>query len=427
MKKVIVLSYFFTPCNLTASQRALGWAKYLKEFGYYPIIITRNWDIPIGKPEDAAISSGETIVHEKNENYEVYYLPYKSSFRDRLFSKQSGFVNFIRKGLTFFEMLFFNYSTRVLPYRNIYTFTKSYLKKNTEIKHLIITASPCPIFRFGYLLNKKFGIKWLADYRDDWSTCEARIYTTLEKFLNIFERNSERKWIKSSSFISTVSNHYKNKITNFTGKEGFTLLNGYFEEDFQDLKHIDSEVFTIVYNGSLYASQPVEKILNAFYLFLDKHIENKKLIKFVFAGTAYDKNQLNRINNASKAFAENIVVTERSPRKEILDLQSASHALIMISHLNCKGIPSSKIYEYLAIGKPILSYPPDGDIIDETLENYNLGYVCSTEEIFADQLSELFTRFLNQKSNELISDKEYVKSFSRRNQSKKTAEILDKI
>ena len=58
MKKVIVLSYFFTPCNLTASQRALGWAKYLKEFGYYPIIITRNWDLPIGKPEDAGISSG---------------------------------------------------------------------------------------------------------------------------------------------------------------------------------------------------------------------------------------------------------------------------------------------------------------------------------------------------------------------------------
>ncbi len=427
MKKVIVLSYFFTPCNLTASQRALGWAKYLKEFGYYPIIITRNWDLPIGKPEDAGISSGVEIIHEKNENYEVYYLPYKSSFRDRLYANQSKLVTFLRKGLTFFEMLFFNFTTRVLPYRNIYTFTKSYLKQNKDIDRLIITASPFPIFRFGYLLNRKFGIKWLADYRDDWSTCEARIYTSLEKFLNIFERNSERKWINSASFISTVSNHYRNKITNFTGKKGFTLLNGYFEEDFKDLKHIDSEVFTIVYNGSLYASQPVEKILNAFKLFLDKHIENKKLIRFVFAGTAYDKNQLHRINNASKDFAENIVVTERSPRKDILDLQCASHALIMISHLNCKGIPSSKIYEYLAIGKPIISYPPDGDIIDKTLENYNLGFVCSTEEMFANQLSELFKRFLNHKSNELISDKEYVKSFSRRNQSKMTAEILDKI
>ena len=427
MKKVIVISYFFTPCNLTASQRALGWAKYLKEFGYYPIIITRNWDLPIGKPEDAAISTGDKIVHEKNENYEVYYLPYKSSFRDKLYSKKSRTITFLRKGLTFFEMLLFNFTTRVLPYRNIYTFTKKYLKENKDIDRLIITASPFPIFRFGYLLNRKFGIKWLADYRDDWSTCEARIYTNLEKFLNMFERNSERKWIKSTSFISTVSNHYRNKITNFTGKKGFTLLNGYFEEDFQDLKYIDSDVFTIVYNGSLYASQPVEKILSGFKLFLDKHHEYSDKIKFVFAGTAYDKNQLIRINNAIKSFSENIIVTERTPRKEVLDLQCASHALIMISHLNCKGIPSSKIYEYLAIGKPILSYPPDGDIIDETLENYNLGYVCSTEEIFADQLSELFTRFLNQKSNELISDKEYVKSFSRRNQSKKTAEILDKI
>jgi len=427
MKKVIVLSYFFTPCNLTASQRALGWANYLKEFGYYPIIITRNWDIPIGKPEDAAISSGDKIIHEKNDKYEVYYLPYKSSFRDRLFSNKSRIVTLFRKGLTFFEMLFFNFTTRVLPYRTIYTFTKSYLKENKDIDRLIITASPFPIFRFGYLLNKKFGIKWLADYRDDWSTCEARIYTNLEKFLNIFERNSEKKWISSASYISTVSNHYRDKITNFTGKKGFTLLNGYFEEDFNGLKSIDSEVFTVVYNGSLYASQPVEKVLSAFKIFLDKHINDKHKIKFVFAGTAYDKNQLRRINSASASFSENILVTERIPRKEILDLQCAAHALIMISHLNCKGIPSSKIYEYLAIGKPIVSYPPDGDIIDDTLKKYNLGYICSSEEQFANQLGELYTTFLNEKSCEIISDKDYVRSFSRRNQSKMTAEILDKI
>jgi hypothetical protein len=34
LKKVIVLSYWFPPCELTASQRAYSWALNFKKFGY---------------------------------------------------------------------------------------------------------------------------------------------------------------------------------------------------------------------------------------------------------------------------------------------------------------------------------------------------------------------------------------------------------
>jgi glycosyltransferase involved in cell wall biosynthesis len=426
MKKVIILSYFFTPCNLTASQRALGWANYLKEFGYYPIVITRNWDLAIEKPEDTGKSSGKSIFHEKNDKYEVYYLPYKSSLRDRLYVKgsNSNFISIIRKGLTFIEMLFNNFTTRVLPYHNLYSFSKSFLKKNRDINHLIISASPFPLFRIGYLLNKKFGIKWLADYRDDWATNEVRIYSKLEKFLNLFERNSERKWVGSASAISSISNHYTNKISTYTGIKGKTLLNGFFEEDFKYLNNLKSTKFTIIYNGTLYDSQPIEMFLSAFKSFIDQHSSNKENIKFIFAGTAYDKNQVRRITDFSSSFIENIEITARRPRKEILALQNSAQALIMISHTNCKGIPSSKIYEYLAMGKPILSYPSDGDIIDETLGGYNLGYVCKNEEEILNQLNKLYFIY-NSKSPDVISDKEYVNQFSRKNQSKLTADLLD--
>ena len=33
---------------------------------------------------------------------------------------------------------------------------------------MIATGAPYLLFSFAYLLNKKFGIKWIADYRDDW-------------------------------------------------------------------------------------------------------------------------------------------------------------------------------------------------------------------------------------------------------------------
>ena len=93
MKKIIIISYFFPPCSLTASQRINGWAKYLNEFGYYPTVITRNWENNIASPEDVLKSAGDSIVHNKEETYEVYYLPYKASFRDRIFINNSNNTN----------------------------------------------------------------------------------------------------------------------------------------------------------------------------------------------------------------------------------------------------------------------------------------------------------------------------------------------
>ena len=426
MKKVLIISYFFTPCNLTASQRSLGWAKYLEEFGYYPIIITRNWELSIEKPEDTGKSTGTDIIHEKNEKYEVYYLPYKSSLRDRLLSTKSEakWKTLIRKSLTFFEMFLMNFTTTILPYHSLYSFSKKYLSENKDIRHLIISASPFPMFRFGYLLNKKTGVNWLADYRDDWATNEVRVYSNLEKFLNVFERISEKKWIKSASSVSSISDHYTSKIMNFTNNTGTTLLNGFFEEDFKNFKVVESKYFSIIYNGTLYDSQPVEVYLSAFQKFLKLHSDHKEHIKFIFAGTAYDKSQVQRIETFAKEFMSNIEITERMPRKDVLEIQNSAHALIMISHTNCKGIPSSKIYEYLALGKPILSYPSDGDIIDDTLGGYNLGFVCNSEEDILNQLNSLFeNQFLNKIG--LNPDSKYISKFSRKNQTQLTAKLLD--
>ena len=44
MKKVVILSYFFPPANFVGAERTAFWAKYLKEFDIYPIIITRCWN-----------------------------------------------------------------------------------------------------------------------------------------------------------------------------------------------------------------------------------------------------------------------------------------------------------------------------------------------------------------------------------------------
>ena len=84
MTKVLVLSYFFPPCSLTASNRVYGIVSNMHRFGLYPVVITRHWESKSTGQEDLLKSTKKTMEHVCYQGYEVYYLPYRSSLRDRL-------------------------------------------------------------------------------------------------------------------------------------------------------------------------------------------------------------------------------------------------------------------------------------------------------------------------------------------------------
>ena len=436
MQKILVLAYFFPPCNLTASQRAFGWARSLNKFGYYPIIITRSWDNRITQPEDVFIKSGNGITIKKEDGYEVHFMPYTPSIRDKIFmSKKKNIIfSLIRKLFSFSEIISYKFSNVFISYKNIYYQAKKILESDRSINKMIVTANPYPMFKFGYLLKKEFNIKWIADYRDDWYTNILRYdlrkgYSSFSMagFVRYFEKKSELKWVTSASLITSISEHYVDRISTFLNVKGQVLLNGFIKDDFRELKEEESENFTIIYNGTLYDTQPIEDVLEAVKLFIDKNRDIS--LKVLFIGTSYVPEQEKRI--LAKAGQLNIIkyieVTPRIPRTEVLRIQKSTHILLMVLHKGSKGVSSSKLYEYLAIGKPVVSYPPDSDIVDETLNGYNLGYVCRSKEQIVDVFESLFDKYLHGTYSKLIADKDYVDKFSRLNQTEILSNILSEL
>lgn len=113
MERVLILTYFFPPCNLTPSQRVISWARYLCEYGYYPVIITRRWDYKISAPDDSSIKTPLDTIHEKYPEYEVYYLPYSPNLRDRIYSRYGEKkVMILRKLLSFTELIMQNFACK---------------------------------------------------------------------------------------------------------------------------------------------------------------------------------------------------------------------------------------------------------------------------------------------------------------------------
>ena len=389
MKKILILSYFYAPSSLTAANRVSGFAKHLNKFGIFPVIVTRNWDLPINTPEDVLKSTGSSVKHEVFDSHEVYYLPYKSSLRDRIFlsSKNSILKKYTSKFLTILTMLLELISNRFIPYANFYDFTLEYLKKNKDVKVLLTSANPFIQFKFCYLLHKKTGIPWIADYRDAWTTNKMAVQVRgINKALYFLQSKFEKKWCATATFFTTVSDNYVHQIRNFLEIPGHTILNGY-DEAITCPEFSASEAFQIVHNGTLYYNQPIEDILQ---LIIENNTKtSNKKIHIHFPGLGFDQKQTLRVSQAMEGFEEYLHISNWLPKQEVLELQKNADLLLMLSYQGFTGIPSSKLFEYIGLQKNILHYPNDKDIIEQILNDTKLGVNCATMQEVKEKLEAL--------------------------------------
>lgn len=426
MKKILILAYFFPPSNFAGSFRSYSFAKYLNKFGYYPVVVTRKSKENTSSFYDMAEEIGGDVVHEVHDGYEVYYMPYKNSNRDKLLVKYGNakFVLF-RKILTLVEQLFQYICNGVIPYRNMYAQSKKLLEASDEYSFILASGKPYILFKFAYLLSKRFKIKWIAEYRDEWNSCsnQNNVFEYQKVLLHI-EKFFEKKWIKTASCIISVSDYITNSIRRYHGQKGYTILNGFDQDDYNAFeKEPLNDFFTITYNGSLYATQPIEIFIEGFIQFLKSHtFEQPPLLQF--PGLLTMPETASKVTELLKGYEDYYQITGRILKKEVIRMQMRSHLLLMVGHTSVKGTYSSKIFEYLACRRPVLLCPSDGDVLVELIKNTKSGFICNTEKEVVELLERMYKDYdVNLPDYNEIE----IKRYSRENQVKVLARIMEEI
>ena len=321
-----------------------------------------------------------------------------------------------------------NYTSWIIPYRNLYKFADKLLTEKNDFSCLLVSGRPFQLFRFGWLLHKKFGLKWIADYRDEWSTCQWRgDYNLLNKFICKLEATSERKWIKNASAIISCSDYLVNSVRKFVEKDGYNILNGFEPIDYiTESISLNAKSFIIVYNGTLYPTQEIEVFIEAIKLIIEKH--NKKIdLKIKFPGLLMDTLQVSRVQKLIIGYEKYFEISPRVTKREVIILQQNSDLLLMIGHKNVLGNFSSKIFEYLGCKRPILLCPTDNDVIANLVLTTQTGFVCANAAEAFDILDNLIFEKLSFGKLNFNPDKTKIENYTREVQTKKLASVLDKI
>jgi hypothetical protein len=246
---------------------------------------------------------------------------------------------------------------------------------------------------------------------------------SIAKFIGRRQVKSEIKWLNSAKLFTSVSPHYVAKIAELIKKPGYVLLNGFDLRLENSDKSIPGQ-FNITYNGSLYNSQEIEPFLSAVKRLILENDTNIQ-ISLQFPGLAFDKFQAKRVSDLCIEFSSNLKITERISKEEVIAIQAKSDILVMISHKNIKGIPSSKLYEYIGLKKPILLFPNDFDIIQETLNKTGLGLICDDSESIYNRLKALLIMKVETGNIRMNYNSREIDMFSKKNQIANLSVLLD--
>lgn len=432
MKKILILAYDFPPYISVGALRPYAWYKYFYKFGFYPIIVTRQWQNKHNNTILNYISPGisDTEIVEINSTGTIIKAPYQPTLANKIMLKYGHQkYTFVRKIITAYYEIF-QWFFMIGPKVSIYYAAQNYLK-NYSVDVILATVDPFILLRYANKLSKEFNIPWIADYRDSWITSNF--------FSSIYKKLIEKKLLKTSLLVITVCDFVKSYIN--TNKKIHLVLNGYDPNVFSNLhtQNNNNSKLIISFSGSIKKWYPLMEFLKTYESFILN--ENINSIELHFYGTNINDELLKIINTQFTKIKEKIKVFPKLPNNELINKLKSSHLLLLFNEFY---ITATKIYDYLALQKRILFcftestetlklkkryYPyhsSQKNIFypqEKLIKDCNAGYIIKNKEQLYQLLKKLYVEFLQE--GDLKCNSKGFEKYSREYQTKILSNMIN--
>lgn len=389
MIKILILTYYYFPGNFAGCYRIAAWAKYLKQSGYEPIIVTRYWKE--NETDFTAITEESEVSVEYLDGIRIHRVPYKGSLRDQLILKLGKQFNWLGKVLSLFQLILQKYFFKANPALSLYKQAIACLENESDIRWIITSGRPFYLFEFAHQIVQRFPeVKWIGDYRDPWNTnTNLDLMKFKGKFFRWLELSSEVQSTTSAEFLTTCSEGIKDNIsTLITKKKIVVVTNGF--EDFITSTEDQSAVrqIEIAYVGSLYHNQKIETFLNGL-----NSSEYNSNFAIYFYGIKKDSTNYDRIKKSISSSVQNIHFKPWMPKDEMIRALTKHDCFLLCGIPSRKGTYTAKFFDYLSMKKNIILCPGDQDILTKEVRRLNIGWVLNDEPAVKNWASEVTDTF----------------------------------
>lgn len=412
-------------------QRWLKFVKYLREFGWEPVIYTPlNAEYPV---------IDDTLLNDIPAGIEVIRTPiwepyefYKKVTGKKSSAKiNSGFLNhkrspgIVEKLSVWIRGNLFIPDARKFWINPSVRFLNKYLSEH-KVDVLVSTGPPHSMHLIALALKERLNIPWLADFRDPWTDIDYYKDMKISAYADRKHKSLELKTIKGCSAMVVVSRDMKVNYELMEANNVNLITNGYDSADMDVQNVVRDTKFSISHIGTLPPSLNLKGLWKVLSELSDElpHFRENLEIKLIGKVDNSITDDISAFNLAVQFTRIEYVTHDKAA---LLMKQSAILLLaINKDSPNAKGILTGKFFEYLASGRPIFAIgPTDGDLA-QILKESAAGFISEYDdwEGIKKVILMLYEKYLN---NDLNNSPIGIEKYARRNLTAKLAGVLDKM
>jgi len=428
LKKVLIITYYWPPSGGAGVQRWLKFVKYLRQFGWEPVVYTaENPEYPVAdytleKDIPANLEVLKTRVWEPYDIYKKFVGLKKGDKINAAFLTEKKKPKFTEKIAVWIRGNFFIPDARKFWIKPSIKFLSQYLEKN-PVDAMVSTGPPHSMHRIAVGLKIKFNLPWIADFRDPWTKIDFYGDLHLSSFADHLHKKMEMETLQKADRVVVISEGMKNEFQEIFQRDYEVITNGFDEDDLPEIFPEPDKKFSIAHIGSLVKSRNPEILWKVLRELADQHpgFAEDLEIKLVGKVDFFVTQSIEKYNLTT--FVKKI---DYLPHTAVIQEQLKSQVLLLLINNtpNARSILTGKFFEYMATHRPILCIgPADGDAANIILET-NCGLVSGFEDEkgLKENVMGLFSDF---KKGMISSQPKTIEHYSRKKLTEKLALILN--
>ena len=377
-RSVLIVGYYYTPTENPGTRRLGAFARYLPQYGYRPIVLTTSSYGACADDDTRLIFRAPDILDVGRWLARWIYHARSADSGDRLppiITPDSRLSRVLEHVL--------------IPDVHIGWIPGAVLRGRVLLCSgafdIIFSSSPPPSAHLAALALKRMSrLPWVADFRDGWTFEPPNPVVFTSPVRLRIERSLERAVALSADRIVTVNRVIADDLRRrypATAGRIAVISNGYDSADIAGLQsYVKGERLRIIHTGSLAYSQS-HRSIKGFLTALDRLQQQQSPILadldvcFVGRLSASERDILTRTGCQG-------CVTVEGPlsHHEALQRQFSADVLLLVTSANAASVTTSKLFEYLASGRPVLALT-GRSAAAELIEELDAGIVVAPDDV----------------------------------------------
>ena len=262
---------------------------------------------------------------------------------------------------------------------------------------------------------------WVADYRDLWT---GNHLLRMHPLVAFFQKRKECRLLKSADMLTTVSGPLAEYLRQLHQKDVEVIFNGYDHEEWTALSQApffpSDGIFRIVYTGTIYEGSRDPSPLFEAIKDLDRAGEvTPDRLQIYFYGDSANVADIARKYRVLSYIQEGGMLG----KQDALRTQRDANLLLFLESaptngsLSAQGVLTSKIFEYMASGTPVLAVGIEEDSpIGKFLQQTNSGETAGRN---VDKIKAILLQYMQSAHKTKMKERALIREYRRENQAKR--------